>query len=61
MYQSSDLENNLKLLKNFFVNVVLYFGGQGRKNLQQFRISDFSAGHDAEKHLYIYMDKDELR
>ncbi|XP_062599882.1 uncharacterized protein LOC134261458 [Saccostrea cucullata] len=60
MYQYFDLENNVKLQEKVFVDIVLYFGRRGRENLHQLKISDFSARHDAEGHLYIYLDKDEL-
>lgn len=47
MFQFCDLESNVKLHEKVFVEVVLYFGRRGRENLEQLRISDFSARQDA--------------
>ena len=60
MYEYFDnTSDNVKLQQNVFVDIMLYFGRQGREKIHELKVTDFPATTDSEGKVYLYLRKDE--
>jgi hypothetical protein len=59
-YFNLDLYSAKSLQRKVFMDIMLYFGRRGRKNLRELKITDFALTTDADGLRYIYLKKDEL-
>jgi hypothetical protein len=55
-----DIDNNVKLQEQVFVDIMLYFGRRGRENLHELKASHFAASTDDKGCAYIYSTYEEL-
>jgi hypothetical protein len=59
MYDYFNVNDNVKLQRKVFVDVMLYYGRPGRQNVHDLKICDFAATTDSDGEVYIYLTKDE--
>ena len=59
MYDYFNVNDNVKLQRKVFVDVMLYFGRRGREKVHDLKICNFAATTDPDGEVYIYLTKDE--
>lgn len=48
MYEYFEMNDNIKLKQNVFVDIMLYFGGRGQEKIHDLNVIDFAATTDSE-------------
>ena len=56
-YFNLDLYSAKSLQRKVFMDIMLYFGRRGRKNLRELKITDFALTTDADGLRYIYLTR----